>query len=107
MRPGQEIGLGSFRFRLLEDGALAKREYAGNVTIEVSSVAVNAPNGDRLLEPVSLTIFPSELIALMGPAGAGKTTFLRLSTAIRRPQREEFFSMGRDPISFTIASGSR
>ena len=74
---GDEIGLGSFHFQLLEDGALAKREYIGNVTIEVNSVAVNAPNGDRLLDSISLTVFPSELVALMGPAGAGKTTFLK------------------------------
>ncbi len=72
MRPGQEIGLGSFRFRLLEDGALAKREYAGNVTIEVSSVAVNAPNGDRLLEPVSLTIFPFRANCTDGSRGRGE-----------------------------------
>jgi pSer/pThr/pTyr-binding forkhead associated (FHA) protein len=80
LRPGQEIELGSFRFQLLEDGSLAKREYAGNVTIEVGEVSVNAPNGDKLLEPMSLTIFPSELVALMGPAGAGKTTFLKALT---------------------------
>ncbi len=65
VKPGQDIGLGTFVFMLLEDGELAKREYIGNVTIEVSSVAIDAPNGTRLLDSVSLSVFPSELVALM------------------------------------------
>jgi ABC-type multidrug transport system ATPase subunit/ABC-type multidrug transport system permease subunit len=85
VRPGQEIGLGSFRFQLLEGGELARREYYGNVTIEADSVAVNAPSGKRLLDPVSLTVFPSELVALMGPAGAGKTTLLKALNGYTRP----------------------
>jgi ABC transport system ATP-binding/permease protein len=100
VRPGQEIGLGSFRFQLLEDGALAKREYIGNVTIEVTSVAVNAPNGDRLLDSISLTVFPSELIALMGPAGAGKTTFLKAINGYTRPADGRVLFNGADLYQF-------
>jgi ABC-type multidrug transport system ATPase subunit/pSer/pThr/pTyr-binding forkhead associated (FHA) protein len=100
VRPGQEIGLGSFRFQLLEDGALAKRAYTGNVTIEASQVAVNAPNGDRLLDPVSLTVFPSELVALMGPAGAGKTTFLKALNGYTRPAAGRVLFNGADLYQF-------
>ena len=61
---GSEIGLGSFRFRLLdEDGNLGKRTYAGNATIEATSVVVEIERGGtrrRLLDPVSFTIFPSD-----------------------------------------------
>jgi ABC-type multidrug transport system ATPase subunit/pSer/pThr/pTyr-binding forkhead associated (FHA) protein len=84
-KPGQEIGLGSFRFQLLEGGNLAQREYHGNVTIEANEIVVQAPNGKRLLDPVSLTVFPSELVALMGPAGAGKTTLLKALNGYTRP----------------------
>jgi ABC transport system ATP-binding/permease protein len=96
VKTGDEIGLGSFRFMLLEDGALAKREYIGNVTIEVSGVVVNAPNGNRLLDPVSLSIFPSELVALMGPAGAGKTTFLKAVNGYTVPASGRVLFNGND-----------
>jgi len=100
LRPGQEIGLGSYRFQLLEDGALAKREYIGNVTIEVASVAVCAANGVRLLDAISLTIFPSELVALMGPAGAGKTTFLKAVNGYTRPADGKVLFNGDDLYKF-------
>lgn len=85
VRPGQEIALGSYRFRILEGGQLAQREYHGNLTIEAAGVTVHAPNGRRLIEPVSMTIFPSELVAVMGPAGAGKTTLLKALNGYTRP----------------------
>jgi ABC-type multidrug transport system ATPase subunit/ABC-type multidrug transport system permease subunit len=86
VRPGQDIGLGSFRFQLLADGELAKREYSGNVTIEAKDIVVCTPNRkQRLLNPVSLTVFPSELVALMGPAGAGKTTLLKALNGYTKP----------------------
>ncbi|WP_158752254.1 ATP-binding cassette domain-containing protein [Acidobacterium sp. S8] len=76
-KAGQEIELGKFHFRVLEGGQLERREYHGNVSIEAAAITVNAPNGTRLLDPISFTVYPSEMVALMGPAGAGKTTLLK------------------------------
>ena len=86
-RPGQEIGLGSVRFQLMENGQLAQRDYNGKVTIEAKEIVVQAPNGTRLLDPISLTVFPYELVAMMGPAGAGKTTLLKALNGYTRPVR--------------------
>ena len=84
-RPGEEIGLGSYRFQLLAGGELAQRKYYGNLTIEAADVVVNSPSGKRLIEPFSMTVFPSELVALMGPAGAGKTTLLKALNGYTKP----------------------
>jgi len=94
--PGQEIGLGSFRFQVLDDGGIAKREYFGNVTIEVAGVGVHTAKGKPLLDPISLTIFPSELVALMGPAGAGKTTFLKALNGYTTPAGGRVLFNGED-----------
>jgi ABC-type multidrug transport system ATPase subunit len=96
VRPGQEVGLGGVRFQLLEDGSLAKREYKGNAIIEVDSITVNAPKGDPLLSSVSLTIFPSEFVAIMGPAGAGKTTFLKAINGYTLPASGKVLFNGAD-----------
>ncbi len=99
-KPGQEIGLGSYRFQLLEGGELAQREYHGNLTIEAAGVVVNAPNGKRLIEPVSMTIFPSELVALMGPAGAGKTTLLKALNGYTKPAEGKVLFNGASLYDF-------
>lgn len=94
-RPGQEIGLGSVRFELLANGQLAQRDYNGKVTIEAREIVVCAPNGKQLLDPISLTVFPYELVALMGPAGAGKTTLLKALNGYTRPVEGTVLFRGR------------
>jgi ABC-type multidrug transport system ATPase subunit/pSer/pThr/pTyr-binding forkhead associated (FHA) protein len=97
VKPGQEIGLASFRFQLLQDGELAQREYYGNVTIEAKEIVVRTRNGKHcLLNPVSLTVFPSELVAVMGPAGSGKTTLLKALNGYTKPSDGSVFFNGSD-----------
>ncbi len=89
LTPGSSIGLGTYQFTLIDAaGNLARREYNGNVTIEAVAVTVDITSGgraQRLIEPVSLTIFPSEMAAVMGPAGAGKTTLMKALNGYSAP----------------------
>ena len=89
LKPGSEIGLGTYRFTLIDAaGNLARRSYNGNVTIEAVAVTIDIKNTgrtQRLLEPVSLTVFPSEMVAVMGPAGAGKTTLMKALNGYSAP----------------------
>ena len=104
VKPGSEVSLGSFRFRLLDaSGVFARREYNGNVTIECVSLTVDVVKAgavQRLLNPLSLTVFPSELIAVMGPAGAGKTTLLRALNGYTRPVEGRVLFNGADLYQF-------
>ncbi len=89
LHPGNTIGLGTYQFTLIDAaGNMARREYNGNVTIEAVAVTVDISSGrraQRLIEPVSLTIFPSEMAAVMGPAGAGKTTLMKALNGYSAP----------------------
>jgi ABC-type multidrug transport system ATPase subunit len=92
--PGDVIGLGSYTFTLTDTGQLQKRDYRGNVTIEARRVSV-AVSGRRLIEDVSLTIFPCEFVGLMGPSGAGKTTLMNVLNGYSRPTAGDVFLNGQ------------
>ena len=47
-------------------------------TIEVRHVSLDAPDGRRLLDDVSLSVPSGARLAVCGPAGAGKTALLRV-----------------------------
>ena len=98
LEPGQEIGLGSFRFQLLQGGELAKRRDLG-YTIEARDVMVTAPKGKVILEPVSFTVFAGEMVALMGTSGAGKTTLLKALNGYAPPKSGTVFYNGSNLYS--------
>jgi ABC transport system ATP-binding/permease protein len=75
LRVGDVIALASYTFKLTETGALERRDFRDNITLEAKQVTIDVP-GKRLLEDVSLTIFPGEFVGLMGPSGAGKSTLI-------------------------------
>lgn len=55
--------------------------------LRISDVTVSYPDRDQpVLERVSLTLNPGEVVALTGPSGAGKSTLLHLLLGFVRPQ---------------------
>lgn len=95
VNPSDVIGLGSYTFRLTRLGQIEKRDYRGDLTLEVQNVNVLA-GGRELLSDVSLTIFPTELVGLMGPAGAGKSTLMNAMNGYVAPDKGRVLFNGQD-----------
>jgi ABC-type multidrug transport system ATPase subunit len=95
VNPGQEIGLGSYRFKLLESGQIVQHRDTG-YTIEARNVTFHARDGKQILAPVSFTAYPGELIALMGTSGAGKTTLLKVLNGYTPPSNGEVLYNGKN-----------
>ncbi len=93
--PDDRIGLGSYVFQLTGFDRIEQRDYRGNVALEARGVAVDVPKR-RLVEGVSLTLYPSELVGLMGPSGSGKTTLMSALNGYVRPSAGAVLFNGQD-----------
>ncbi|MGH7226530.1 MAG: ATP-binding cassette domain-containing protein, partial [Gemmataceae bacterium] len=75
--------------------APAAAPHSGEVTIRARGVSVDAARR-RLLQDVSLTVFAGELVGIMGPSGAGKTTLMRVLNGYLPPDAGEVHYNGKD-----------
>ncbi|NIF38574.1 2-aminoethylphosphonate ABC transport system ATP-binding subunit PhnT [Enterobacter sp. Tr-810] len=69
---------------LMKTSTLHAPPLAGSSGIVLDSLRV-AYHGNVVLKPLSLTIEPGEVLALIGPSGSGKTTVLRAVAGFVQP----------------------
>jgi ATP-binding cassette subfamily B protein len=83
-------------------GALALPAIVGK--IELDHVSFGYGEEQIVLDDVSLTIEPGEILALVGPTGAGKSTIAKLITRFYDPQQGSVRIDGHDLREVTLAS---
>ena len=89
--PEDTISFGSFTFKLTPDQKIEKRDYRGDIRLAAENITVKVSNKGtqsirKLVNNISLTIYPSEFVGVMGPSGSGKTTFLLALNGYLPPQ---------------------
>ncbi|HTA14237.1 MAG TPA: ATP-binding cassette domain-containing protein [Solirubrobacteraceae bacterium] len=80
--PGNEIAVGRFRLTI-DDGEVRTESRAGR--LEASGVEQWIKGGRCILQPLDLTVFPGELVGVVGEAGAGKSTLIKVLAGVSRP----------------------
>ena len=69
---------------------------AGTPVVAMRSASKEYTGGVKALREVSLTIWPGELVAIVGPSGSGKSTMLHLMGSLDRPSGGEVAISGYD-----------
>ncbi len=92
LRPGDRLVVGSTLI-VLDLGGRLKETQVREVGLRID--AEEAGLG-RHLAPVSLSVAPGKLVAIMGPSGAGKTTLLKILNGYTRPAEGRVSVDGRD-----------
>lgn len=72
--------------------------------VELRSVSFAYSGGPPVLRDVSLAAAPGEVVALVGPSGAGKTTLVNLIPRFYEPQRGEVLMDGHPVGNYSIES---
>ena len=56
-----------------------------------------------VLQDISLTVQPGEVIAILGPNGAGKTTLVKHAIGLLKPRQGQVFVEGQDSAKLSVA----
>lgn len=95
LQPGHTFVVGRTKVRVEVDG-LSILEDDERYALEAVDLVVTIPNGERILNEVSLALEPGKLLAVVGPTGSGKSTLLKALTGFRPPDGGEVYFLGRD-----------
>lgn len=106
----QSVGAGERVYEIL-DAPVDVRESPSAIemldcvgAVEFSNVSFSYNQNEQVLKNVSIKIKPGEVVALVGPSGAGKTTFINLIPRFFDVTNGSIKIDGRDVRDFTLNS---
>ncbi|MDX9719514.1 MAG: FHA domain-containing protein [Myxococcota bacterium] len=87
-----QVAFGTCVLRLDLEAGTVHKEYAGEIMLRAEDLCVDVPDRatrgtKRILDSVSFTAYPTELVGLMGPSGAGKTTLMMALNGYQPPSK--------------------
>lgn len=85
----------------IKDAATAKEMSVKSGKIEFKNLDFNFKETRKVLKNINLTINAGEKVALIGPSGAGKTTFVRLLLRFYSPTAGQILIDGQDILEVT------
>jgi ATP-binding cassette subfamily B protein len=88
---------------VLSDDSMKEQRNFDNVAEDEKQAALNQ-TGDQVLEHISFRVEPGQLVALVGPSGAGKTTLTYLIPRLYDPTAGRILIDGHDLRDVTLAS---
>lgn len=68
----------------LEDFLKKDKKFKSDISISLENVSY-VINGKKIIDDISLTLYPHEFVGLIGPSGSGKTTLMLLMNGMNMP----------------------
>ncbi|MCB1057147.1 MAG: ATP-binding cassette domain-containing protein, partial [Acidobacteria bacterium] len=100
LRPGDRFSVASQSFYLDQSGEPRRYDQDRSLTLEAAGLRVDKAVGRHrvitLIDGISLTIGPSQVVGLMGPSGSGKTTLLESLNGYLPPSAGQVLLNQRD-----------
>ncbi len=93
---GDQLTVATSSYRMSAGRLWPETGHGAGTGLDVQELEFTLPDGTRLLGPLSVSLPPATLTAVIGPSGAGKTTLFRMLTGAQRPTAGRVRCAGHD-----------
>ena len=75
--------------------------------LQLQNIAWSAPDGERILKGVTLTVPDDTLMVITGPNGGGKTTLAKVIAGLEKPESGRILLDGEDITALNVTERAR